>query len=109
MLGIVGGSVIGVIAAAYGAAGYLLGWWGEHEVPCLFVELLGTVFAISFVDVILTGTARVSPWAVTPSVLVLQEWMLPVLFLNCLFIWPADRLVQFLLGKASMMKLSWRV
>ena len=109
LLGIVSGAVMGIVAVAYGITGYLLGWWGEREVPCFFVELMGTVFSVSAVDVVLTGAARLSPWQVAPSALVLHEWMLPVLLLNCFLIWPADSLLRIYLGKASMMKLSWRL
>ena len=109
MLGAVSGSVMGVLAAAYGVIGYLLGCWGEREVPCLFVGLLGTVFAVSAVELILAAIARISPWTVTPSVSVLHGWMLPALLINSILIWPADRGLRLLLGRAALTKLRWRI
>ena len=109
MLGAVSGSVMGVLAAAYGVVGYMLGCWGEREVPCLFVGLLGTVFAVSAVEVILAAVSGISPWAVTPSVPILHGWMLPALLINSILLWPADRGLQLLLGRAALTKLRWRI
>lgn len=109
MLGAVSGAFMGILAGVYGIIGYLLGWWGEREVPGWFVFWLGTVFAISAAELMLAAMSRVLPWEMAPSVLSLRAWMLPVLLSNSLLVWPADCLLQMLLGKAYLKKLRWRL
>ena len=109
LLGMISGAVFGILAIVYGVAGYLLGWWGEREAPSWFVMLIGTVFAASAVDIALTAVARMSPVTISPSVAVLNDWFLPTLIVNAVLVIPADRLVRILLGKAYLVRMSWRI
>lgn len=107
MLGIVGAVPCGLSAIAYGVLGYVIGWWGEHEIPGIFVELLGVALATVMLELFFVGVTRISPWAVVPGVSVMRRWLWQCLVLNVLLLWPVRSILHRLVCRVTFSPVGW--
>lgn len=107
MLGIVGAVPCGLPAIIYGLVGYFIGWWGEHEVPGLFIELLGMALAVVVLELFFVGVARIAPWAVAPGAPVMRRWLWQCLVVNVLLLWPVRTILHRLVRRVTFSPVGW--
>ncbi len=109
MLALLGGTPWALPAFAYGLSGYLLGWWGESEGWDVLQQILGVAFGVVIVGLSISLLGRVCPSTCQPTDAVLRQWMLQVLMLNLVLIWPVWLCFRRMTRHVSYHPVNWRL